>query len=110
MATLVLQVPDESLVAKADMKPLEVSLQVRRGCDEDECLTSLDDLVDVALEGDAVHVEVYAGEVGGIVSEALEVLDAVVPAEVPPDVVVSFEKHLGDGRRPTAATQYCYIS
>ena len=100
----------DELVAKADMEALQVSLQVRRRRDEDERLASLDDPVDVALEGDAVHVEMDAGEVGGIVSEALEVLNAVVPAKVPPNVVVLLEQHLGNRRCPAAATQYCYVS
>ena len=100
----------DELVAKADMEALQVSLQVRRRRDEDERLASLDDPVDVALEGNAVHVEVDAGEVCGIVSEALEVLDAVVSAKVPPDVVILLEEHLGNRRRPAAATQYCYVS
>ena len=92
------------------MKPLEVSFQVWRRCYEDECLASLDSLVDIALEGDAVHVEVYAGKVGGIVSEALEILDAVVSAKVPPNVVILLEQHLGNRRCPATAAQYCYIS
>ena len=100
----------DELVAKADMEALQVSLQVRRRRDEDECLASLDDPVDVALEGDAVHVEVDASEVCGIVSEALEVLDAVVSAKIPPDVVILLEEHLGNRRCPAAATQYCYVS
>jgi len=44
------------------------------------------------------------------VSEALEVLDAVVSSKVPPDVVILLEEHLGNRSCPAAATQYCYVS
>ena len=100
----------DELVAKADVKALEVTLQVRRGRDEDKCLASLNRLVDVALEGDAVHVEMHAGKVSRIVPEPLKVLDAVVPAKVPPNVVILLEQHLGDCRCPASATQNCYVS
>ena len=97
-------------VAKTDMKAFEMSFQVRRWRNKDKCLACLHNLIYIALEGNAVHVEVNTGEICRIVAEALEVFNAIVAPEVPPYMVVLLEKHLGNGCCPTASTQYCYVS
>ena len=44
-----------------------------------------------------------AHQVGGIMAKALEVLNAVIAAHIPSDVVGMSHHNLGDSRCPTAA-------
>ena len=59
---------------------------------------------------DAVHVEMYAGQVSRIMSQAAEFLDAVFPSHVPMDGIVSLQHHLGDGGSPATAPHDGYGS
>ena len=100
----------QKLVSQTHLQLLEVALEVGRRRDKDQRVAGLHRRVDVGGEGDAARVEMHAGEVGRIVTEALEVLDAIVAAQIPPDVVVLLQKNLGDRGGPRAASQHCYLT
>ena len=99
---------DDVFVAQADLQFLEVALEVWRRCDEHQRVVLFGNLVEVAGEEYLVGIESYALQVGGVVAQALEVLNAVVATHIPPDVVSLAHHYLGYGRCPRAATDNRY--
>ena len=82
---------------------LEVALEVGRGHHEEQGVAAAAGFVDVAREVDAADVEIHVREVGRVVAQTFEVLDAVVAAHVPGDGLAVVEQELGEGRGPAAS-------
>ena len=101
---------DDGLLADVGGEFGHVVLEVGRGGGQHQCVAAVADLVDVAGEVYAVDVEVDVGEVGGVVTQAQELLDAVVAPHVPVYRFVVDEQQFGQGRGPASAAQNGYVS
>ena len=95
------------LVTQIRLEFLEVALDVGRRGDKDERVGTLHHVVDVRGEVDAVGIEMQPRQVGWVVSEPLELLDAVVTTDVPVNRVFVVEHNLCNGRCPTATSHDC---
>ena len=98
------------LVLEPDAQLLEVVFEVRRWRDEHERVVAVGYLVDVTREEYLVNVKAHAHEIGRVVAQTAEIVDAVVAPHIPADVMSVPHHYLGDGRSPTAATDDCYFS
>ena len=67
-------------------------------------------MVDVVLELYLRRVEVYAGQIAGVVPHTAEVLYLVVTAHIPTNVVRVLHHNLGNGCRPRAAANNGYTT
>ena len=99
---------DDVLVAEARLQFLQVTLQVRRRRDEHQRVVLLHNAVDIVFKLYLADVEVDTGKIGGIMTHTTEILDTVVAAHVPANVVGVTHHDLGYGRCPRAATNYRY--
>jgi hypothetical protein len=57
-----------------------------------------------------VYIEVYTGQIGGVMPHATEVFDTVIAAHIPPDVVGVTHHNLGYRRCPRPATNNRYLT
>ena len=92
------------LVSQAGLQLFEVSLEIRRGRDEDECVAVFHDVVDVGVERDPVDVELHAREVSRVMFQTLEVVNTVFAPEIPVDILDVDHDDLGNGSGPAAAS------
>ena len=88
----------------------EVVFQVRRRRDEYQCVIGLHYLVDVTAEKQLVDVEVHTHQICRIVTQSAEIVDPVVSAHIPADVMRVTHHYLGNGRSPTSTADDCYLT
>ena len=101
---------DDELVVQFHLEFLQMVLEVRRGRDEDERTARAHHLVNVAGESDAVRIKMNARQIAGVVSQTLELVNAVLASHVPGDMVHLFEHNFGYRRGPTSAAHNGYGS
>ena len=101
---------DDELVVQLHLEFLQMVLEVRRGRDEDERTARAHHLVDVAGESDAVRIKMNARQIARVVSQALELVNAVLASHVPGDMVHLFEHNFGYRRGPTSTAHNGYRS
>ena len=66
--------------------------------------------VQVAVEVDLVGVEVDAGKVGGVMAQTAELLNTVIAAHIPADMVGVSHHNLGNRRSPATAADNRYLT
>ena len=101
---------DDVFVAQTGLEFLQMTLEVGRRSDENQRVVLLGNLVEVAGEGDFVDVEPHALQVGGVVAQSQKILDAVVAADIPSNVVGVSHHNLGYSRGPRASANDGYAS
>ena len=87
---------------------LQMLLQVGRRDSQHQYVRVLHHQVDVRREMDAVHVKGHICQVGRIMSQFDEIGNSVITAHVPVYLRLFLQKYLGNGRSPTASTEYGY--
>ena len=87
-----------------------MALEVRRGGDEHQRVVLLRNTIQIAIEVDLIDIEVYTGEVGGVMAHATEILDTVVAAHIPSDVMGVPHHDLGYSGSPASAANDGYVS
>ena len=84
--------------------------QVRRRRHEYQCIVSLGNAVDVVLEMNLRRVEMNAGQIAGIMAHTTKIVNLVVTAHIPADVVRVLHHNLGNGCCPTSAANDGYTT
>ena len=87
-----------------------MALEVGRGGDEYQRVVLLGHAVQVAVEVYLVDIEMYAGEIGGVVAQTAEVFDTIIAPHVPADVVRVAHNNLGDRCCPATAADNRYLT
>ena len=88
----------------------EMVFQIRRRRHKHKRVIITHYLVDIRCERDFIKIKMHTREISGVVSHAFEILYTVIPTHIPPYVVSIVHHNLCDGRCPTAATYYSYLS
>ena len=101
---------DDELVLESRLQFAQMVLQVGRWNHEDQRVVEGHDVVHVALEVNLVEVEVYTGQVAGVVAQPPEVLYLVVAPHIPPYVMGVSHHYLGYGRCPATTADNCYLA
>ena len=101
---------DNKLILNLCFQLFQMSFQIRRGGDENQCIRFLHDIVDVRTESDTLRVEFHPCQIGGIMSKSLKIGDAVVSSHVPINRVFLSQTHLCDGCSPTSSAHYRYLT
>ena len=97
---------DDELVLDACLEFFQVILQIGGRGYEHQRVILLGNMVDVVLEVYLRGIEVYAGQIAGVVPHTAEILYLVVAAHIPANVVRVLHHNLGNGRRPRASADY----
>ena len=85
-----------------------MTLQVGRGRHEHQRVILRGNLVEVAGEEYLVDVEAHTLQISGVVTQATEIIDAVVAAHIPSDMMGLSHHYLGYGRGPRTSTNDRY--
>ena len=101
---------EDKLIADARLKFLQMALQVRLGCYENERVVLLDNTIQIAVEINLVGIEMYTGKIGWVVTQALEVVDTVVAPHIPTDMVGMTHHNLGNCRSPATTADNRYLT
>lgn len=101
---------DNKLILNLCFQLFQMSFQIRRGGDENQCIRFLHDIVDVRTESDTLRVEFHPCQIGGIMSKSLKISDAVISSHVPINRVFLSQTHLCDGCSPTSSAHYRYLT
>ena len=97
-------------VANTRLQLLKMTLEVRRRGDKHQRVVLLRNTIQIAIEVNLIDIEVYTGEVGGVMPHATEILDTVVATHIPTYMVCMTYHNLGNSCCPAATSDNCYLT
>lgn len=87
-----------------------MTLKIGRRGDEYQRIILLGNTVQVTVEVYLIGIEMNARQISGVMSQTPKVLDTVITAHIPSDMMGMSHHNLGYGCCPAAATDDCYLS
>ncbi len=101
---------DDEFILNLGLQLLQMSLQIRGRCNEDERIGFFHDIIDVGVEVDALGIKFDARQVGRVMAKSFEVGDTVVSPHIPVYRLCLRQNHFCNGCSPTSSAHDGYLT
>ncbi len=100
----------DEFILNLSLQFLQVNLQIRGRCNEDERIRFFHDIIDVGVEVDTLGIKLDARQVGRVMAKPFEVGNTVVSPHIPVYRLRLGQYHFGNGSCPTSSAHDGYLT
>ena len=100
----------DEFILNLSLQFLQVNLQIRGRCNEDERIRFFHDIIDVGVEVDTLGIKLDARQVGRVMTKPFEVGNTVIASHVPIYRLRLGQNHFCNGSCPTSSAHDGYLT